>query len=87
MKVLVGASVADGGALVITGVKVLEHQETPGLGERVLEERFRGQFVGRRAPMASSDFQAISGATISSSKVIKLVVEATNALHEKGGEA
>jgi electron transport complex protein RnfG len=60
--------------LQITAIKILYQNETPGLGTRVAEKDFCGQFTGKRL----ADFsrvQAITGATISSSAVIKAVQE------------
>jgi len=37
------------GDLTIAGVKVVEHEEDPGLGAEVAGEPFRGQYVGRTA--------------------------------------
>lgn len=62
----------------ITGVKVLQHQETPGLGARIDEIKsgdkdpwFLRQFVGKSAKAieVKKDIDAISGATISSKAV------------------
>ncbi|MCX7950135.1 MAG: RnfABCDGE type electron transport complex subunit G, partial [Treponemataceae bacterium] len=64
MILLVGISRA--GAL--TGIQVLEHQETPGLGSNITGEAFRNQFVGKSIddPVeAKKDVQAVTGATIS----------------------
>ena len=50
----------------ITGVKVLSHKETPGLGSKVTtEESFYGQFPGLDAAGAAAA-DTISGATFSS---------------------
>jgi len=65
----------------IAGVRVLEHQETPGLGARINEVRpgesdawflrhFQGK-DGRRLQLG--DIQAITGATITSRAVVKAV--------------
>lgn len=58
----------------ITAIKVINQNETPGLGTRVAEKTFTSQFTDKGAadiPKVS----AISGATISSSAVIKSVKE------------
>lgn len=63
----------------VTGFKVLQHSETPGLGARVAESAFAHQFIGKSTTdnfLVGKDVQAISGATISSRSVaggIKLV--------------
>jgi electron transport complex protein RnfG len=68
---------------VITGVRVLEHQETPGLGAKISEIKpgekdpwFLKQFIGKsaRTIQVKKDIDAITGATISS----KAVAEAIN---------
>lgn len=58
--------------LEITNVKILSQNETPGLGTRVTEPEFLEQFKGK--DLASfSKVDTITGATISSSAVIKAV--------------
>ena len=64
---------ADG---TVGGIQVLEEgfAETPGLGERVLtDEAFQAQFAGKTAPVEAD---TLSGATISSTAVIKAVNKA-----------
>lgn len=71
---------ADG--LTMTGLSFLEQGETPGLGARIDEEWFKAQFRGKRGPFetvpegsaAESDqFDAISGATLTSNAVRDIV--------------
>jgi len=75
MKLMLGVS-SEG---KITGFRVLEHSETPGLGARITEAEFQEQFVGKSTSdpfQVGKDVQAISGATISSRSVasgLKLV--------------
>jgi electron transport complex protein RnfG len=57
---------------VIGAVKVLSQNETPGLGSRVTESSFTGQFGGKNV-QGLDTVQAITGATISSRAVIKAV--------------
>lgn len=74
---LVGADTKEG---KITGVKVLEHQETPGLGSNVTQESFLSQFLGKPITdpfMVGKDIQAVSGATISSRAVTRACEKAT----------
>ncbi|MDK2892566.1 Rnf electron transport complex subunit RnfG [Methanohalophilus sp.] len=59
----------------ITGVQIMKHGETPGLGAKITEPDFRNQFIG--IPLAdmklSKDggkIDSITGATISSQAVI-----------------
>jgi len=63
----------------ITGISVLEHQETPGLGANMTEVKpgeekpwFLKQLEGRRAAdLRLEDVQAITGATITSKAVVE----------------
>jgi len=66
----------------ITGLYVLGQKETPGLGNKITFEDWRGQFVGKPAGAltvikgaAQSDEQveAVTGATISSDSVVGIV--------------
>ena len=80
IELLVGVDV---GAEKITGLYVLEQKETPGLGNKIVEEGWRQQFVGKAAGRelvvtkggASEDYEidAITGATISSESVCQIV--------------
>ena len=56
----------------ITAIKVVSQNETPGLGTRVAEPEFGGQFKNKKLEELS-DVQAITGATISSRAVIDAV--------------
>ncbi len=67
----------------LIGFKVLEHKETPGLGDKIERDTaFGGQFTGRVAPLRGvkgragkppSEVQTITGATISSRAVIRII--------------
>ncbi len=66
----------------ITGMEVLENVETPGLGNRIAKPWFKKQFKGRKPPITyvkghepekDNEIMAISGATISSKSVVKIV--------------
>lgn len=56
---------ADG---VISAVKFLDNSETPGLGQKIKDEAFSSQFVGKPASELTlgTDITAIAGVTISS---------------------
>ncbi len=63
-------------SLKMTGLSVLSHGETAGLGANITKESFRGQFVGKRDMIGvaksgakENEIQALSGATISSKAV------------------
>jgi Na+-translocating ferredoxin:NAD+ oxidoreductase subunit G len=82
ITVMVGTNPVDG---KIYGIKVLEHQETPGLGAFITgegyEENFKGKPFGdyrvvKRPAVDSYEVEAISGATISSTKVTEIVEKA-----------
>lgn len=79
----------------LTGIKVLEQIETPGLGTKIVSDPahkanpswFPEQFVGvqtepeitvikNRPPAAKTEVQAITGATISSRAVVKIINDA-----------
>jgi len=80
MQLMVGFEPATG---AITGIKVLDQKETPGLGDKIeLDTSFLGQFATRIAPVSGvkgkpgappSQVQTITGATISSRAVIRIV--------------
>lgn len=56
----------------LVGIKVLDHLETPGLGARITEPIFEGQFTNKSiddAYVAKEDVDIITGATISSRAV------------------
>jgi electron transport complex protein RnfG len=69
---------------VILGMQVLESKETPGLGDKIeKDEAFVTQFDGARTPLigvkprdatgADQEIDMITGATISSKTVIKVI--------------
>jgi len=77
---------------VITGVRILEHQETPGLGSKMNEIKpgekdpwFLRQFVGKPAASVEvkKNIDAITGATISTRAVTDAVREGADKLLEK----
>jgi electron transport complex protein RnfG len=55
----------------ITKIQVLDHLETPGLGSRITESSFLSQF--QNSDLESKNYDAITGATISSSAMIEAV--------------
>lgn len=69
----------------VLGMKVLNHSETPGLGNKIEEPPFMGEFDGADAPLegvkpdrntgASNQVDMITGVTISSKAVIKIINE------------
>lgn len=70
----------------VTGFKVLQHSETPGLGARVAEPAFAEQFVGKSTEddfLVGKDVQGISGATISSRSVAEGLKSITTEIDRK----
>jgi electron transport complex protein RnfG len=73
----------DEGLETITGLYVLGQKETPGLGDYIKGEDFRGRFAGRPTstpvtivkgePRTESEVLALTGATISSESVARIV--------------
>ena len=80
LSLMVGFDPATG---ALVGIKVLEQKETPGLGDKIERDRsFLAQFITRIAPVAgvrakaaenTNQVQTITGATISSRAVIRIV--------------
>lgn len=79
---------------IITGIEILSHSETPGLGANATKDDFKNQFEGKTGTLVvdkvSSDgqnIQAITAATITSTAVVNAVNNAS-AEFEKliGGE-
>lgn len=70
----------------ISGIKVLSHSETPGLGAKISEEKFTSRFKDKPAngylelvkitPNKDNEVEAISGATVSSRASVTAVNEA-----------
>lgn len=80
-KVIVMVGVENAGT--VTGVKVTEHTETPGLGSKATLATYLAQYVG----MSKSTPELISGATITSTAVKTAVQTALDAFIEvKGGQ-
>jgi len=67
----------------IISTRVLQQNETKGLGDRVAEEDFGGQFTGKDSSLQG--ISAITGATISSSAYIEAVRSAFETFAIVGG--
>ena len=64
----------------ITGVHILSISDTAGFGQKATEPKFYGQFAGKSATLAftpKEDFDAISGATITTNGFAGLLRQAT----------
>ncbi len=82
--VLVRLTLDDQGKIAAIDVGGARFAETQGVGSRVKEESFTGQFVGQTPPLAlKEDVDAVSGATISSQAVVDAVNEAAAFLMQK----
>ena len=98
VRLLIGFEPSTG---TVIGFKVLAQKETPGLGDKIEKDTsFVAQFTGRVAPLKGvkagattdqSEVQTITGATISSRAVIRIINHAVErwqpllATYEKGG--
>lgn len=76
IEILVGLDNSFG----IKGISILSHTETPGLGSRVTESSFTGQFEGLSINdialrSEGGKIDAITGATISSKAVVSAIRE------------
>lgn len=71
-------------ASTITAIEILEQVETPGLGTKIAEDPFRGQFESLTAepqvdwvkgapPTKDNEVQTITGATISAKAIVAIV--------------
>ncbi len=77
----------------VTGIKILSHDETPGLGAKITEDKFTQKFVDKPAtdhlelvkvtPNNDNEVEAISGATSSSKASVNAVNEAISFYLEK----
>lgn len=65
----------------ITGVKVINHKETPGVGDKAITSEFQAQYEGKKAdseivsvkssPSNDNEIQAVTGATVTSDAITK----------------
>jgi len=61
----------------IKGVSIVDHEETPGIGDIIEEEDFQANFAGKTyEDSISEDVVAVTGATVSSNAFINSVDEA-----------
>jgi len=90
IKILIGMkfSVADSGGLkpikiTLSKIKIMQNLETPGLGLRIEDAFFLGQFKDRNP---GQEFDTITGATVSSSAVINAIKKASSKILEEYNE-
>lgn len=78
---------------VMTGLSVLSHSETAGLGANCTKEEFQSQFSGLKGPKiaysktgksSENEFDAISGATITSKALTGAINAGLSFLDENG---
>ena len=71
--------------LTIRSMEIDADEETPGLGQRVTEEEFTGQFIGKRGPFTYGEdgIDAIAGAT----QTCDAVLEAVNSFYDEINKA
>ena len=77
----------DGSNGCVTGIEFIEQNETPGLGARIEEDWFKAQLKGKKGPFRrvpegthsrqANEFDAITGATITSKAVEDLLNRST----------
>ncbi len=89
IELLVGV---DAKAETISGLFILDQKETPGLGNKIMEQAWRNQFNNKstQQPMtavktkasAPNEINAITGATISSKAVCGIVNQSLNNLRQ-----
>ena len=67
----------------VTSITTMANEETPGLGSRIAEDSYIGQYVGlTAAPITADDIDLISGATISSKAALSAFNVAVEAFEE-----
>lgn len=73
----------------LSGYKVIDHKETPGLGTKVMEDKFSHQFTGMnpdkidfRVKQDGGDIDAVTAATISSRAVVDAIQRAYDAYNK-----
>ena len=81
----------------ITGIFILDQKETPGLGNKIIEPKWRNQFarkstqrnlkVVKSGAAAVNEIDAVTGATISSNSVVSIVNKTIADLRQPLSEA
>lgn len=90
----VGVMVGLDNSGVITGIEILSHDETPGLGANSTKPDFKNRFIGKSGELTvnktsndGQNIQAITAATITSKAVVNAVNAVTDAFETlKTGE-
>ena len=83
--VMVGVNVAE---KKLTGISIVSHSETPGLGARIMEPAFTQPFAGKSiaAEFNKDQISALSGATLSTNGVVAAVNQARGLLEKYGAK-
>ncbi|MCF7873046.1 MAG: RnfABCDGE type electron transport complex subunit G [Candidatus Omnitrophica bacterium] len=86
-------AVVDTNLKQIKGIEIIESNETPGLGSKIQEKDFKNQFKNlkvikpieytKEKPTKPNQIQAITGATISSKSVVKILNKEIEELRDK----
>ena len=73
----------------VTALEIDTPNETPGLGQKASEEAFTSQFIGKEGPFTYGEngVEAITGATVTSTAVLKALNEAFPGAEEQKEEA
>lgn len=68
----------------LTGISIVGHSETPGLGARITEAQFTDSFEGKSLDqeLTKDDINALSGATLSTNGVVNAVNKAAALFEE-----
>ncbi|MGM0409659.1 MAG: RnfABCDGE type electron transport complex subunit G [Bacillota bacterium] len=91
IEVMVGADPENG---KVNGIKILSHEETPGLGANITTDDYKSNFVDKpfgeyevikRETSEPYQVEAIAGATISSEKVTSIVEDAVDKIQTAYG--
>lgn len=75
----------------VTGVAVIYHSETPGLGDKIIDKSFLDSFTGKKREdkiaviKDGGDIEQFSGATISPRAVAKAVQNSLEAINKAAG--
>src|SRR3989304_7704432 len=77
----------------VSGIEIISHKETPGLGNKIMKEEWRGQFKGRSledgprfaVKKDGGDINQFSGATISPRAVVGAVKKGLDIYNKEFG--
>jgi len=78
--------------MLVQGIEILSHSETVGLGAKITEDKFKGQFKDKslsgltvvKTPTEDADkFEAVTGATISSRAVENGIAKAKDMIEKE----